>query len=239
MKAYKKLFSLLVCAAFVISFASCSLKTDKKDANSGPSEEEINSQYDEYVKDENANALPEGYNPITDSFTAVDFQLTMTDDTIAFNIPENAFATVTSNAASYGFLNPSLPRDGFEGSFKTAKGISLANSVSEFLASYKLEWRNILCKKDESLYVAYEGSNDALKISFGFSSLDGQDFSPLSSEALLPILLNRGASAFSEADEVNVLGNNQTIAIIDVVPQEDGTMREFTITRFDKAEKTE
>jgi len=41
--------------------------------------------------------LPEGYNPIVDSFTTVDFQLTDLNNEAAFNLPENSFATITSN----------------------------------------------------------------------------------------------------------------------------------------------
>ena len=240
MKASEKILSLLVCILLTISlFVSCASKKNEVGEDAGLSEEEINSQYEEYVKDEKEGLLPEGYNPITDSFTTVDFQFTMTDDTLAFNLPENSFTTITPTSAKYGFLDSSVSGDRFEGSFKTAKGISFSNTVSEFLASYKLDGKYILCYVSEGVYTPFEGNTNAKRISFGFSSLDGLAFSPLSSETLLPLLLNRGEGAFSDADAQKVLGENQTVAIIDVVPQDDGFMSVFTVTRFDKTEKAE
>jgi len=238
MTASKKLLSLSVCLFLIVSlFASCASKEPDVQKDDGLSEEEINSQYEALVKGESESLLPEGYNPITDSFTTVDFQFTMTDDTLAFNLPENAYATITPYDASYGFLDPSLPKDRFEGSFKTAKGISLSNTLSEFLASYKLDGKYILCHNGEGVYIPYEGNDVTGKISFGFSSLDGLAFSPISSDALLPVLLNRGEKSFSASDKENILGANQTVAIIDVVAKDDGVISMFTFTRFDKTQK--
>ena len=239
-KVRKILFVLTCLFLTVFLFVSCASKEQTAQDNGGLSEEEINSRYEEIIKNEAEGKLPEGYNPITDSFTTVDFQLTKTDDTTAFNLPENSFATVTEFSANFSFLDSSLPKDSFEGSFKTAKGISLANTVSEFLASYKLENKDILAKTADEIYITYGEANDADRLSFGFVSKDGLEFSPLSSDKLLNILLTRG-DAVTMSDEAiqKIVGENQTVAIVDVVPKADGVISMFTITRFDNKEKSE
>ena len=241
MIASKKFLSLSVCLLLVISlFTACTSKDINVQEDEGLSEEEINSRYEEIIKNEAEGNLPEGYNPITDSFTTVDFQLTKTDDTTAFNLPENSFATVTEFSTNFSFLDSSLPKDSFEGSFKTAKGISLANTVSEFLASYKLEDKDILAKTADEIYITYGEATDAVRLSFGFVSKDGLEFSPLSSDKLLNILLTRGdAVAMSDEAIQKIVGENQTVAIVDVVPKADGVISMFTITRFDNKEKSE
>ena len=239
-KVRKTLFVLTCLFLTVFLFASCASKEQIAQDNGGLSEEEINSRYEEIIKNEAEGKLPEGYNPITDSFTTVDFQLTKTDDTTAFNLPENSLATVTGFSANFSFLDSSLPKDSFEGSFKTAKGISLANTVSEFLASYKLEDKDILAKTSDEIYITYGEATDAVRLSFGFVSKDGLEFSKISSDKLLNILLARGdATAMSDEAIQNIVGENQTVAIVDVVPKDDGVMSMFTITRFDNKEKSE
>ncbi len=239
MTPFKKIISLSACLFLITSFfVSCATEKQKTGDDSGLSEEEINSRYEEIIKNEAEGKVPEGYNPITDSFTTVDFQLTKTDDTVAFNLPENSFAKVTQSSTSFSFLDTSLPKDSFEGSFKTAKGMSLENTISEFLASYKLDSKDILAKMSDELYIPYSdvSENIPVSISFGFSSIDGLAFSTLSSNDLLKALLARGDSQ-SATDAVikEIVGDNQTVAIIDVFPtKNDEIISTFTITRFDR-----
>ena len=240
MKKYLKLAVVCISMfALVVSMCACSDIEDGIVDNS-PSEEEINNRYDEIMNSSAEELLSEDYNPIVDSFTTVDFQLTMTDDTTAFNLPENSYAVITASATNFRFFDSSLQGETFAGSFKTAKGLSLLNSVAEFLSAYKVEQGSALCYADDGSYSVYDGVSFARRITFGFASDDGLEFSPIGADEMRRILALRdpllGGGIDSSVIE-SIVSGKQTVALVDLVPSDALTPSEVTISRFDKTKQ--
>lgn len=235
----KKTLSLLMSALVICaSLVSCSSKETAPE-ETGLSEEEINSRYEEIMNSSGEELLPEDYNPITDNFTTVDFQFTMTDDTTAFNLPENSYATITPTAANFSFFDTSVPGESFAGSFKTAKGLSLANTVAEFVAAYNVESGNALSLAADGSYAPYDGNATVSRVTFGFASTDGEAFSAIGSSELMRILQLRdplftSGSGISQADIGSIVSEYKTVALVDVAASETGYAGEITISRFDK-----
>ncbi|MBR2405275.1 MAG: hypothetical protein IKA95_06425 [Clostridia bacterium] len=237
MNKYLKLAA--VCFLMLTLMCACS-KNEEVIIDDSPSEEEINSRYDEIMNSSGEELLSEDYNPIVDSFTTVDFQLTMTDDTTAFNLPENSYAVITAAATKFKFFDSSLQGETFAGSFKTAKGLSLMNSVAEFLSAYKVEQGGALCRADDGSYSAYDGVSFAKRITFGFASDDGLGFSPIGADELQRILKLRdpllGGGIDSSVIE-SIVSGKQTVALVDLAVSDALTPSEVTISRFDKAQQ--
>ncbi|MBE7051986.1 MAG: hypothetical protein E7395_05390 [Ruminococcaceae bacterium] len=236
----KMLYLSCAVAILALSFGGCS-KPEEIVEEGVLSEEEINNRYEEMLNStEEAAELPEGYNPIVDSFTTVDFQLTDLNNEAAFNLPENSFATITSESTNFRFFDYSIEEQVFDGMFKTAKGLTLTNTVAEFVSAYKAENANIICLAAGE-YAAFEEAKlpEFSRISFAFSSDDGLAFSAVSGEELKAVLAVRdpkiqaGDGIDSEAIAA-MINTHQTVAIVDVVPDGNGTMSEITISRFDK-----
>lgn len=240
MTAIKKITALSV-PVFIIIMSMCSCSKPETPQNDGAlTDEEINSRYEQIINEAEEELLPEDYNPIVDNFTTVDFQLTMTDDTTAFNLPENSYATITATAAKFSFFDSSARGESFAGSFKTAKGLSLANTVADYLSAYKVDAPNAVYHMQGVGYPSYDSMVDttAARVTFGFSSNDGQAFSLLGADEIKRILQIRdplkesGASVDTQAI-ANIVASYQTVAIIDVTPTENGTLSEVSISRFD------
>jgi len=222
---YKKIIACTLAFGMCISFAACS---DNEESAPGKelSAEEINSRYEELMSsaEEEPETLPEDYNPIVDSFTTVDFQFTATDDTLAFNIPENSFTKITPAGAFFNFINSENAGETFEGDFKTAKGFSLANTRDEFIASYKIA--------PEYLYTPADGVT-----ALGFYSADGITFSVLYPSQVQTVIDMRNAMAANE-DIVATVPDAMTVSVIELTADEAGTMSEYAIWRFDIVQET-
>ncbi len=237
-----KISTLILALTLVFSFSACSSSKVDPEADSSLSEEEINSKYEQMIKEDEAGLLDADYNPITDSFTPVDFQITKTDDTTAFNLPENSFATITQTKTDFSFFDKTLPSDSFIGEFKTAKGVSLSNTVNEIIGAYKTEWKNIISRKSDGLYVEYNEDYDAEVISFGFKSDDALSFSPIRAKDLLKVLQTRdfsGDGYVGTKDIETIVKGSQTVAIVDIIPSPDAKALKIKISRFDKIAKDE
>ncbi len=239
MKNYLKLAIVFISMlALIVSMCACSGNEDTVTDNS-PSEEEINSRYDEIMNSSGEELLPEDYNPIVDNFTTVDFQLTMTDDTTAFNLPENSYAVITSAAAKFNFFDSAVQGETFAGSFKTAKGLSLTNTVDEYLSAYKVGEGSAVAYFDGA-YPSYNSTIEASRITFGFASDDGLEFSPISADELQRILKLRdpllGGGIDSSVIEA-IVSAKQTVALVDLAVSDALTPSEVTISRFDKVKQ--
>lgn len=237
MKKYLKIAAICVSLfALGVSMCACS-DNEESIIDNSPSEEEINSRYNEIMNSSGEQLLSEDYNPIVDSFSTVDFQLTMTDDTTAFNLPENSYAVITPSATNFRFFDSSLQGESFAGSFKTAKGLSLMSPVADFLSAYKVGQGSALCHADDGSYSAYDGVSFARRITFGFASDDGLEFSPIGADEMRRILKLRdpllGGGIDSSVIEAIVSGKH-TVALVDLVPSDALTPSEVTISRFDK-----
>ncbi len=217
---HKKIIACTIALGLCLSFAACSDNEEPGTAKE-LTPEEINSQYAELMSsaEKETETLPEDYNPIVDSFTSADFQFTTTDDTVAFNLPENSFTKITASGAFFNFINSQNPGETFEGAFKTAKGFSLANTRDEFIASYKLA--------PEYLYTPSEGV-----VALGFYSADGFEFSALSQGQVQTVIDMKNASSPTD-DIAGSVPGARTVSIIELSGDEAGTMSEYTIWRFD------
>ena len=217
---YKKIIAGISAIGMCFSFAACS---DNEESVPGKelSAEEINSQYEELMSssEETPETLPEDYNPIVDSFTSVDFQFTTTDDTVAFNIPENSYTRITPSGAIFNFINSENEGETFEGEFKTAKGFSLVNTKDEFIASYKIA-PDYLCYPAEGI------------TAFGFFTVDGLNYSVMSPSQVQTVLDMKNSMA-DNAEIAASVPDAQTVSVIELASDEAGTMSEYTIWRFD------
>lgn len=228
--------SICVCASL---FTACS-KTELADVKRPLSDEEINSRYEEILSGaEQVELLDENYNPIVDNFTTVDFQFTDLSDEIAFNLPENSYASITLSSTNFSFFDNSASGESFEGSFKTSKGLGLSNTLAEHAAAYKIDQYGAVALLADGTYPDYSPGVICTRLTCGYSSQDGLEFSALPIEEIRRILAVRDpaqtAGTGISTDKISeIIGSSRTVALIDLYPNEAGTLNQLTISRFDR-----
>lgn len=232
--------SAALCVCACVAFTGCS-ETEVAEVNKPLSDEEINSRYEEiFSSAESVELLPDDYNPIVDNFTTVDFQITDLEDGVAFNLPENSYADITPTATNFNFFDSSVEGETFEGSFKTAKGLSLSNTLAEHAGAYKIDQYGAVALLEDSTYADYYYATDAVctKITCGFSSSDGIEFSAIAPEELRNILSLRDSASLAGdvSDDIisQIVEGHQTVALVDLYPQADGALSQISISRFDQ-----
>lgn len=219
------LFSLLISSSAVF-LSACSEKEIATDTGKEKNEAEINEKYEDIINTESGEELlPEDYNPILNNFTTADFQFTLEDDTLAFNLAENSYTKITPKGATFAFHDATLTGDYFEGRFKNAKGISIASTPSELIASYKLGEENFFT--DENAVITFAFATDG---SYEFSTLSLSD-----AKRLLEIYNDAVSSSKNPIEMVfGEFGAYSTMALVQITPTSEGTVGEYAMYRFDK-----
>lgn len=229
--------SASVCVSTAV-FGACS-KNESTEVKTPLSDEEINSRYEEiFSGDEEQELLPEDYNPIADEFTTADFQFTDLADEMALNISENSYASIVPGYLEFKFFDQAFEGENFEGSFKTLKGLGLDNTYAEHAAVYKMSADTAIGVAADGVYYNYAPEGMFTKVTCGYSSTDGISFSSIDSETLLRLLQIRDAAQSSgqgiTSDVISqIVETNQTVAFVDLYPNEAGTLNMLTISRFD------
>ena len=230
MKFLKKvLCAILVSSLFVSFLTSCS--KDKKELvdSTKRNEADINAKYDELMKENSEEELlPEDYNPILNNFTAADFQFTLTDDTLAFNLPENSYTKITPSGAELGFYSETVPADYFEGSFKTAKGIAVTAGKDALTASYKIGDANLYTDETGISFFAF-----ATDGSYEYETFLSQDAKKIYDiyQKSVSSLQNAGENVMVEYDAYS------TVALVCITSTPDGEFVQYEMHRFDKTEE--
>ncbi|MBE7050402.1 MAG: hypothetical protein E7394_06470 [Ruminococcaceae bacterium] len=226
MRFFNKVLYVIMLSSLLISF-STSCSKDKKEVVSEEkkNEAEINAKYDELMKQDEEELLPEDYNPILNNFTTVDFQFTLTDDTLAFNLPENSYTKITPAGASFGFHSQTGPADYFEGNFQTAKGIAVKDGKDALISSYKLSDVNVFT--DESGISAFAFATDG---NYEYMTLSSSDAKKIYD------IYQRSVSSAQNAGE-NVMaeyGAYTSVALVCVANTPEGEFMQYEMYRFDK-----
>ncbi len=223
---YKIVCLTLVLSLNIFSFSACKGKDEEIVNDETKNEAEINAKYDELMKQESEEELlPEDYNPILNNFTTVDFQFTLTDDTLAFNLPENSYTKITPAGASFGFHSQTIPADYFEGSFKNAKGVSISSGRDALISSYKLSDVNVFT--DESGISAFAFATDG---NYEYMTLSSSDAKKIYD------IYQRSVSSAQNAGE-NVMaeyGAYTSVALVCITNTSDGVFMQYEMYRFDK-----
>ena len=227
MKIFYKILSLtLALALTAFSFSACKGKKEETVNEETKDEAEINARYDELMNNgAEEELLPEDYNPIVNNFTTADFQFTLEDDTLAFNLAENSYAKITPAGASFGFHSETSPADYFEGSFKNAKGVSIKSGKDALIASYKLSDANIF-------------SDDGGNSVFAFATDNNYEYTALSSEdakKLFEIYQNSITSSQNAGENVMTqYGAYSSVAFVCINCTSDGILNQYEMHRFEK-----
>ncbi len=224
---YKFLCLTLVLALTAFAFSACK-GNEEAVTEEVKNEAEINAKYDEMMKSEEVELLPEDYNPIVNNFTVADFQFTLEDDTLAFNLPENSYTKITPSGATFGFYTETVPADYFEGSFKTAKGVKIADGKDALVASYKIGDANIFADENGNFIFAFATDGN-----YEYSALSSAD-----AKGIFDIYTSSVASA--EDSGANVMaqyGAYKSVALVCINTTAEGTINLYEMHRFDKSEE--
>lgn len=240
MKNFKKFLSCICAASLCVSlFAACS-EEEVIPSDAGYNEEEILSQYDAIIGSAAGDTpLDSGASVLGENFSQVDFTFTSADDTIAYSLDKNSFAKLTSEGTFFDYIAPGSEVETFEAGFKTARGLSLANTAGEFLSKYGITDSNgIYLNPADSVYYAPTAGVFAGKLTALFASDDSVSYYILPGSEVQKFLYER--DVFTQGDYIDPVvitskfPEYASVVAVDITADNTGAVSEVSFYRFDK-----
>ena len=254
----KKYFSLICVFLLLIGCAACSNsgKEQNKKQDVVRNEEEIERKYDEYFGSGNTDKpLSSDASVLGKDFSAVDFTFTSADDTMAYTLYDNSFVKINGTGFYFDAISlsdGSLIND--SASFKTARGITLGSSATDFMQKYNVSDENALYKKisspeedisdqgadgDETGYY-YNPSNGNFvgKLTVLYGLTDADSYGILPSEVVQKFIsvrdINANGDYMNPQKIMDEFAIYQSLVSVDITADEAGTITEIAVYKFDK-----
>ena len=234
----KKIVSLLCAAVLLVSFTSCSKPKPKTENNN--KHDEISQKYDELFSDSAVDKpIDSGASILGEDFSVVDFTFTSADDTVAFNLENNSFAKLNQGGTYFNFIAPGTEVMTFDPGFKTARGLSLANTAGEFLKKYKIADSNALfIKPDDSVYYNPANGNFSGRLTVLYGSVDSATYTMLTSDDVQTFIYQRDAvadGAYMDPSKImSVFPDFESLVSVDITADEAGTVSEVAFYKFNR-----
>ena len=132
--------------------AACS--GEKEIQSDGYSEQEILDKYQNIADDSNSDKpIGSDSSVLGLGFSEVDFTFTSADDTLAFSLDKNSFVKIALGGTFYNYIKPGSELTTFDAGYKTARGMSLANTAKDILTTYGIADENaIFIKPGDTVY---------------------------------------------------------------------------------------
>lgn len=221
----------------LMSFSACS-KNDNDDVSLN--NEDISSKYEDIAGNSLSDKpIDSGASVLGAGFSLVDFTFTSADDTVAFSLDNNSFAKMTIGGTFYNYITPGNQVVTYNAGYKTARGMSLANTAQEFLKKYNIADGNALyIKNGESIYYNPAGLVFSGKLTVLFASKDSVSYEILTSKDVQKFLSVRDAQdnkTYMDPSKITSLfADYNSIVSMDITADQDGNVSEFSMYKFDK-----
>ena len=241
MKTLYKFLSLVLCVVLLCTLCSCK-KEEVVVEEPQYNEEEINSKYDDILNSAASDApIDSGASVFGDKFSSMDFTITNIDDTISYNLDLNSFAKFTLGGTFFNYIAPGNEVETHEPGYKTARGLTLNNTVAEYFEKYGLNDSNtIYLNMEDMTYYAPVNGVFSGRLTALFATSDGINYESLPGEDVQKFLYERDAhadGAYIEPSKItNLFPQYTTISAMELTADNMGTVYELTIYRFDKIE---
>ena len=238
------IFKKLLCSACVVLmcvslFVACS-EEETVPSDAGYNEEDILSQYDAIMDNSFLDVpIDSGVSVLGENFSQVDFTFTSADDTIAYSLDKNSFAKLTAGGTYFSYIAPGSEVETFEAGFKTARGLSLANTARDFLSKYGITDSNgIYLNPEDSVYYAPASGVFSGKLTALFVSDDSETYYILPGSEVQKFLYERDAFSQGAYIDPGVITakfpDYTTIVAVDITADNTGAVSEVSFYRFDK-----
>ncbi len=225
----------------LLSASACS-KSETKTAAPEKNNKDILDKYDSIADDYYADKpIPSDASVLGEGFSLMDFTFTSADNTVSYSLDINSFGKLLEGGTFFNSIAPDSESEvtSYEAGYKTARGLSLANTASEFMSKYSIGDKNAIYydASNGNYYNPQQGAFSG-KLTALYGSADGISFSILSSEDVQRFIAVRdvySSNAYIDPSKVTELfPEYMTLAVINISADQSGKVSEFVIYRFDK-----
>ncbi len=234
-----RFLAIMLCFAMVCTLSACS-DGEEKAISPKDNSKEISDKYDSIADDYYADKpIPSDASVLGEGFSLMDFTFTSADNTISFSLDSNSFAKILEGGTFYNSIAPGSEVISYEAGYKTARGLTLANTASEFIGKYGIADNNaVYYDGTANTYYNPRSGTFSGKLTALYGSADGMTYTIFSSDDVQKYISVRDVvsdNAYIDPAKIMALfPDYMTVAAINITADQGGKVSEFAIYRYDK-----